>query len=217
MTDTRTLRDFIELAMKRRGTTSGRRLALIAQAEGHDISHSTINRIRKGGYSRTPTTDILKAIAFLAKEPEEAVFAVAAETPEWGELEDLFLEWDATQQRLRLLTDRYARMRGLTSSAALDELNDMSQQMSRVLTGRGGWYPPWDPESQAQRDADQKGEGLRLVEFTPDSIRVDVAIPRVEEADDLEIPAARTAPRGYRKGQPDQGEPGSDDHNSDDP
>lgn len=148
------LRDFVELAAKRRKTTSGRGLAEIARAGGHDISHSTVNRIRSGTYTSEPTTEILKAIAYLAKEPDELVFAAGAETHEWAAMESAFFAWHDAQARVLNLTDRYARMRGITVTAASAELNDMAKQLLDFHAGRAGWYPPWDPESEAQRKAD---------------------------------------------------------------
>jgi hypothetical protein len=140
VTNTRTLSDYLELAAKRRETESGRRLAEIAQAEGHDISHSTVNRIRKGDYLSAPTTAILKAIAFLSKEPETAVFAAAA------------------RQRLVLLTDRYARLRGITTTAAERELQSRAQQLQRG----DQWHRDADVlDLAAARSTGAESEGAR--------------------------------------------------------
>lgn len=148
MTENLTLADYVELALKRREVDSGRRLAEIAAVEGHDISHSTLNRIRKGNYPREVTTQILRAIAHLAREPEEAVFAAAAREREssWGEFEAAFFEWDRTRERLDGLTVRYARLRGISVAQADEELHDMARQAISFRHGTGDWYPPWDPE-----------------------------------------------------------------------
>ncbi|MGA5467144.1 hypothetical protein [Mycobacterium sp. NPDC050041] len=212
MSDTRSLADFVRIAMKRRNALSGRRLSEIAAADGYDISHSTINRIRRGDYSSEPTTSVLKAIAHLAGEPESAVFAAAAaRTREWGEYEDAFDEWHAARERLLLLTDRYARLRGITPNAAARELEDMAQQMVEFRMGRAGWYPPWDPEAAIERPRD--AAATAIIARLDRSFAVADAPPDVGNADSgAEDPvAARTAPRGYRKGLAEHGEADDDE------
>lgn len=153
MREQKTLRDFLELAAKRRETNSGRRLAEIAQAEGYDISHSTVNKIRKGDYLSAPTTAVLKAIAFLAKEPEEAVMSAAPRARDWRELEAVFDDWNATRERLKLLSDRYARLRGLSIASANVELHYMAQQAVDFREGRSAWHPPYaDPRELRPAD-----------------------------------------------------------------
>lgn len=157
MTDKLTLADYVELALKRRDVGSGRRLAEIAAADGYEISHSTLNRIRRGNYRSAPTTQILQAIAHLAREPYEAVFVAASHPSDdsnWGELEEAFDEWNAALERVVNLTVRYARLRGISMSQANEELNDMSRQTTDFRAGRGGWYPPWDPDSKEVRIRD---------------------------------------------------------------
>ncbi|MRH86052.1 helix-turn-helix domain-containing protein [Nocardia sp. SYP-A9097] len=73
-----TLAELIETASHRHNGASGRRLAELAQKAGHDVSHATLNRIRRGAYESTPTPQTIKAIAYLAGLPEPAAFAAAA-------------------------------------------------------------------------------------------------------------------------------------------
>jgi hypothetical protein len=158
VTNTRTLSDYLELAAKRRETESGRRLAEIAQAEGHDISHSTVNRIRKGDYLSAPTTAILKAIAFLSKEPETAVFAAAADKQNAADIDAAFEAWYGARQRLVLLTDRYARLRGITTTAAERELQSRAQQLQRG----DQWHRDADVlDLAAARSTGAESEGAR--------------------------------------------------------
>ncbi|MDQ0283797.1 hypothetical protein [Rhodococcoides fascians] len=77
MTDRPSLAELIETAAKRHNGASGRRLAEIAQAGKHDVSHATLNRIRTGKYSSRPSDSTLRAIAFLAGVDEEDAFVAA--------------------------------------------------------------------------------------------------------------------------------------------
>lgn len=77
----KSLMDLIEIAVKRNGGVSGRRLAEIAQQAGHDISHATLNRLRQGTYASRPTDASIRAIAFLAEVPETVAFAAVGVRP----------------------------------------------------------------------------------------------------------------------------------------
>ncbi|OZE39071.1 hypothetical protein CH278_01945 [Rhodococcus sp. 05-2254-5] len=66
MTNRPSLTELVETAAKRHNDASGRRLAEIAQAAKHDLSHATLNRIRTGKYKSRPSDATLEAIAFLA-------------------------------------------------------------------------------------------------------------------------------------------------------
>lgn len=153
---TPTLADYVELALKRREVDSGRRLADIAFADGFRVSHSTLNRIRRGNYHSEVTTHTLKAIAHLAREPYDAVFAAASQKSDgnWAELEKTFFEWSAAVERVTNFTVRYARLRGITVAEASEELNDMAQQFEDFRAGRASWYPPWDPATDEDRARD---------------------------------------------------------------
>lgn len=77
-TASNTLAELIETASQRHNGASGRRLAELAQKAGHDVSHATLNRIRRGTYESTPTPQTIKAIAYLAGTPEQTAFDAAA-------------------------------------------------------------------------------------------------------------------------------------------
>lgn len=73
----KSLVDLIDSAARRHDGASVRRLAELAQRAGHDISHTTLNRLRQGAYVSRPTDASLRAIAYLAEVPETAAFAAA--------------------------------------------------------------------------------------------------------------------------------------------
>lgn len=72
-----TLRDLLDLAMDKRGTTSGRRLAELARGHGFEVTHTTINQIRSGSYKFRPSEDTIEAFAWLAGVPAETAYAAA--------------------------------------------------------------------------------------------------------------------------------------------
>ncbi|AOS94978.1 hypothetical protein AN480_28475 (plasmid) [Mycobacterium intracellulare subsp. chimaera] len=74
----KSLIDLIEIAARRHGEASGRRLAELAQRAGHDISHATLNRLRQGTYATRPSDASIRAIAYLADVSENVAFAAAA-------------------------------------------------------------------------------------------------------------------------------------------
>lgn len=73
----RSLIDLIDIAAKRHGGASGRRLAEMAQEGGHDISHATLNRLRQGTYATRASDASIRAIAYLADVSENTAFAAA--------------------------------------------------------------------------------------------------------------------------------------------
>lgn len=77
----KSLMELIEIAAKRHGGASGRRLAELAQQAGHDISHATLNRLRQGTYASRPTDASIRAIAYLAEVPETVAFAAVGVRP----------------------------------------------------------------------------------------------------------------------------------------
>jgi len=77
----KSLMDLIEIAAKRHGGASGRRLAELAQQAGHDISHATLNRLRQGTYASRPTDASIRAIAYLAEVPETVAFTAVGVRP----------------------------------------------------------------------------------------------------------------------------------------
>lgn len=73
----KSLIELIDIAAKRNGGASGRRLAELAQRAGHDISHATLNRLRQGTYATRPSDASIRAIAYLADVSENTAFAAA--------------------------------------------------------------------------------------------------------------------------------------------
>jgi hypothetical protein len=73
----KSLIELIDIAAKRHGGASGRRLAELAQRAGHDISHATLNRLRQGTYATRPSDASVRAIAYLADVSENTAFAAA--------------------------------------------------------------------------------------------------------------------------------------------
>lgn len=71
------LRDLLDHALVERGVTSGRRLADVAQREGFDLTHTTVNAIRGGTYKSQPSDETLRAIAWLAGVSVEDAFTAA--------------------------------------------------------------------------------------------------------------------------------------------
>ena len=105
----KSLRDLIEIAVKRHGGASGRRLADIAQQAGHDISHATLNRLRQGAYASQPTDASIRAIAYLAEVPETAAFAAVGVRPPTGEQYRLPAEAQRMDTRQRRALDELLR------------------------------------------------------------------------------------------------------------
>lgn len=77
----KSLMDLIEVAVKRHGGASSRRLADLAQRAGHDVSHNTLNRLRQGTYASRPADASVRAIAYLAEVPETVAFAAIGVRP----------------------------------------------------------------------------------------------------------------------------------------
>jgi hypothetical protein len=73
----KSLIDLIDIAARRHGGASGRRLAELAQRAGHDISHATLNRLRQGTYATRPSDASIRAIAYLADVSESIAFTAA--------------------------------------------------------------------------------------------------------------------------------------------
>jgi hypothetical protein len=73
----KSLIELIDIAAKRHGGASGRRLAELAQRAGHDISHATLNRLRQGTYATRPSDASIRAIAYLADVAESIAFTAA--------------------------------------------------------------------------------------------------------------------------------------------
>ncbi len=77
----KSLMDLIEVAVKRHGGASSRRLADLAQRAGHHVSHNTLNRLRQGTYASRPADASVRAIAYLAEVPETVAFAAIGVRP----------------------------------------------------------------------------------------------------------------------------------------
>lgn len=105
----KSLRDLIEIAVKRHDGASGRRLADIAQQAGHDISHATLNRLRQGAYASQPTDASIRAIAYLAEVPETVAFAAVGVRPPADEQYRLPAEAQRMDTRQRRALDELLR------------------------------------------------------------------------------------------------------------
>lgn len=145
MTETPTLDELVEKAAARHNGASGRRLAEIAHQGGHEVSHATLNRIRRGTYASTPTDQTLHAIAFLAGvDPKVAFAALAAQHEETRATADLYYRWARLQLESRRLAHEYAHMRAIDIDAAERELAEIFEMEEDRRRGRP-WTPPWDP------------------------------------------------------------------------
>lgn len=148
MTDMRLLAELVEQASARYNDASGRRLAEIAQADGFDVSHSTLNKIRAGTYTSEPSVATLRAIAHLARVSEEKLLASIkdAEGIDDAATERAFVEWLNCWYRTQNQALAYARQRGISFADAEKELLDVKSMFedTRGDTGRP-WTPPWNP------------------------------------------------------------------------
>lgn len=76
------LRELIELAMSKRGVSSLRQLALLAQSNGYSIVNATLSQMRSGTYPvNHPSKQTLEALSFLAGVSVERVRAAAGMRP----------------------------------------------------------------------------------------------------------------------------------------
>lgn len=105
----KSLMDLIEIAVKRNGGASGRRLAEVAQQAGHDISHATLNRLRQGTYASRPTDASIRAIAYLAHVPEATAFAAGGVRPPAADRYELPAEAQRMDTRQRRALDELLR------------------------------------------------------------------------------------------------------------
>lgn len=153
MTEPQTLQALLDVAMARRGATSGRRLAELAQEQGYAVTHTTVNAIRAGAYRSRPSDETLRAIAWLAGRPEQVAFAAAGlPLPGRPFAEELPPGVDALSPRarraaiemLRVLVEaeRLADGPGATDDAdgagADDEAERVLRQDQVALAARGG-------------------------------------------------------------------------------
>ncbi|WP_301144563.1 hypothetical protein [Mycolicibacterium fortuitum] len=109
MAKAKSLMDLIEIAVKRHGGASGRRLADIAQQGGHDISHATLNRLRQGAYASQPTDASIRAVAYLAEVPETVAFAAVGVRPPMNDQYQLPVEAQRLDTRQRRALDEMLR------------------------------------------------------------------------------------------------------------
>ncbi|PSR63953.1 hypothetical protein C8259_08865 [Nocardia nova] len=152
MTETPTLDELVETASARHNGASGRRLADIAQKAGYEVSHATLNRIRRGTYTSTPTDQTLKAIAFLAGvDPKVAFAALAAQNEATRHTAELYYQWARLQLQSRRLTHEYAHAREISVDEAEDELAEIFEMDEDRRQGRP-WTPPWDPGPEYSED-----------------------------------------------------------------
>lgn len=78
MNEPQSLQQLVDLASAKR-QASGRQLGNLAQQHGFRITFTTINAIRQGTYKSVPTTETIRAIAWLAGVSEEAAFTAAGQ------------------------------------------------------------------------------------------------------------------------------------------
>lgn len=105
----KSLMELIEIAAKRHGGASGRRLADLAQQAGHDISHATLNRLRQGAYASRPTDASIRAIAYLAEVPETVAFAAVGVRPPAADQYEVPAEAQRMNTRQRRALDELLR------------------------------------------------------------------------------------------------------------
>ncbi|ALY07679.1 immunity repressor [Gordonia phage Howe] len=143
MTEPTSLADFVEVASRKHNNASGRRLAEIAAAHGYEVSHSTLNRIRRGTYGSVPTEGVLKAIAYLAGVPEERVLS-APDASSGRRPDVIFDDWQRAKAKVLNLEIEYAMARQIPIDEAEDELSHVLQMVYDTRQGRP-WTPPWRP------------------------------------------------------------------------
>ncbi|AMS03853.1 immunity repressor [Gordonia phage BaxterFox] len=143
MSEPTTLADFVELASQKHNNASGRRLAEIAAAHGYEVSHSTLNRIRRGTYGSVPTESVLKAVAYLAGVPEERVLS-APDASSGRRPDVIFDDWQRAKAKVLNLEIEYAMAREIPIDEAEDELSNVLQMVFDTRQGRP-WTPPWRP------------------------------------------------------------------------
>jgi hypothetical protein len=76
-----TLAQVVELAFVRTGASSSRAMQEYAQRHDFELTHSTINLIRKGTYPSRPKDKTLQALSFLAGVPLNTVRSLAQLPP----------------------------------------------------------------------------------------------------------------------------------------
>ncbi|MFQ2844088.1 hypothetical protein [Mycobacterium paragordonae] len=170
MADMRLLAELLDRASERHNGASGRRLADIAKADGFDVSHSTLNKIRKGTYTSEPTVATLRAIAHLARVREDKVLYSIKEPKgiEDAAVERAFTEWLNAWYREQNLVLDYARARRIAFEDAEEELQDVKTMFEERNIGRP-WTPPWNPGPEFQAGEEPwKAEWWVTSEPSPD-------------------------------------------------
>lgn len=148
------LRDLVEHAAEKRDLT-GRGLAELAQKQGYDLTHTTVNKIRAQTYKSQPSDDTLRAIAWLAGVDEKLAFAAAdRRVPLTPFADDLppgvdYLEpkeREAVSELLRILVAQRREIDALRGK--LDPLPAQKSGLSLVGSDDDGLF---DPETLAAR------------------------------------------------------------------
>lgn len=88
MTTALTLRDLLLRARALHDNASGRRLAEMAQANGHEIDRTQINHILRGSYPHRPKRPLLDAVAYLSGATREEVYEIAGEPLPLGDFRE---------------------------------------------------------------------------------------------------------------------------------
>jgi transcriptional regulator with XRE-family HTH domain len=151
MTNMRLLAELVDRASANYNGASGRRLAEAAKAAGFEVSHSTLNKIRKGTYESEPSVATLRAIAHLARVPEDKLLA-SIKDPQGiadAEAERVFVEWLNSWNRVQNQVLAYARLRTIPFEDAEAELHDVKSMFEDGQHGgKRPWTPPWNPGPQ---------------------------------------------------------------------
>lgn len=110
---------------------------------GTTVSHSTLNRIRRGTYGSVPTESVLKAVAYLAGVPEERVLS-APDASAGRRPDAIFDDWQRAKAKVLNLEIEYAMARDIPIDEAEEELSHVLQMVFDTRVGRP-WTPPWQP------------------------------------------------------------------------
>lgn len=164
-----TLKELLEQARARHGDASGRRLAEIAQANGHEIDRTQINAILGDTYMHRPRRKLLDAIAFLAAKPRDLVFAAAGEPRPRGDFrEEIPEDADVLRPEYRqIVISLIKALISVERDLAGREVSSLELVVDVLQGIQKGEIPVSDPlrealiaraNAQSERDAGQRGE-----------------------------------------------------------
>jgi hypothetical protein len=145
------LAEVVELAFTRTGATSSRRLQEYASRHSYELTHSTINLIRKGVYPSRPKDKTIEALAFLSGVHMDTVRKLAdlppmANVPFAEQLPPDVDELEARPRAAllelaRLMLDLQRRQGDVTQrgqwSASLEDLGLSGEQFNTEISQEG--------------------------------------------------------------------------------